>query len=120
MVMTKVPGVTLASPGDGLHSLSEDEYAKVSDAFKIAVSSIIPTCLSGCPADHYRTHRALSEAEVDNGSHHLGNVVWDKEEEKCYIIDFERATVGKVWGLATNLDDWASMLGCLFRRGGQT
>jgi len=43
---------------------------------------------------------------VDNGGHHLGNVIWDAETSKCYIIDFERATFGDFTDYEVDVNEW--------------
>ena len=63
ILMTKVPGVTLWSQ---YHLLSEDEQTKIRAAFRIAL-------------------KAVRDCGVDNGSAHLGNVIWCKEEDKWYV-----------------------------------
>ncbi|KAK3654029.1 hypothetical protein LTR56_003464 [Elasticomyces elasticus] len=69
LIMTKVPGITLQHTYAGL---PYEERRAVRKAFLVALN-------------------ALRACGVDNGSHHTGNVLWCKEENKCYIVDFERA-----------------------------
>ncbi|KAK5691689.1 hypothetical protein LTR17_025636 [Elasticomyces elasticus] len=38
---------------------------------------------------------AVNAHGIDNGSHHLGNILWNREEHKCYVVDFERACWGE-------------------------
>lgn len=60
LIMTKVPGVTLEHC---YATLSDAEQTRVKKAFRIALQAI-----------HARG--------VDNGSHHLGNVIWDSKADK--------------------------------------
>ncbi|CAK1363153.1 unnamed protein product [Cercospora beticola] len=68
IVMTKLPGRLIGE--DILED--PDQYRRVAAAFKRALDDI-----------HARG--------VDNRSHHDGNILWYEQEDKCYIIDYERA-----------------------------
>ncbi|KAK4554577.1 hypothetical protein LTR86_008432 [Recurvomyces mirabilis] len=87
ILMTKVPGITLESKFDWL---PRDEKVQKTDAFRIAIASV-------------------QECGVDNGSAHLGNVIWSEQENKCYIIDFERATYKRHKFGSTYPDDWGML-----------
>ncbi|KAK3678354.1 hypothetical protein LTR78_001651 [Recurvomyces mirabilis] len=82
--MTKVPGITLES---GWDRLAVDEKVQTIKAFVIAIASV-------------------QKCGVDNGSAHLGNVIWSEQENKCYIVDFERATYKRHKFRSTDPDDW--------------
>ncbi|KAK4888725.1 hypothetical protein LTR27_012424 [Elasticomyces elasticus] len=73
LIMTRVPGLTL---GDCYNRMCPEEQAMVKQAFAVALEAV-------------NAHR------IDNGSHHLGNILWNREEHKCYIVDFERACWGE-------------------------
>ncbi|KXS94215.1 hypothetical protein AC578_10709 [Pseudocercospora eumusae] len=60
--------------------------------------------------ESFRTaQKAVLDCGVDNGSHSDRNIMFDPAQEKCYIVDFERASIkdsykGTEYG--TNLDLW--------------
>jgi hypothetical protein len=60
ILMTKMPGITLT---DHYSWMSETEQTRVKAAFEVAV-------------------KAVHACSVDNGSPHLGNVIWDEQEGK--------------------------------------
>jgi len=60
LIMTKLPGVTLQ---DTYRFMEPSEQEQVKEAFIVAL-------------------QAVHDCDVDNGSHHLGNVLWCREENK--------------------------------------
>ncbi|KAK5111692.1 hypothetical protein LTR62_004798 [Meristemomyces frigidus] len=87
ILMTKVPGVTMESD---YSQLPRDEQQQARTAFNVAIRNV---------HDH----------GWDNGSHHSGNVIWNKGEDKCFIIDFERAHQSPLRFGSETAADWGML-----------
>ncbi|CZT17716.1 uncharacterized protein RCC_03553 [Ramularia collo-cygni] len=88
VLMSKLPGYALADSEDWK---DEGTEGKVRSAFATAIDAVHSCC-------------------VDNDSHMGRNVLWSEEEEKGYIVDFERAifytSSSKIPAVYSDFDWW--------------
>ncbi|EME79754.1 uncharacterized protein MYCFIDRAFT_199423 [Pseudocercospora fijiensis CIRAD86] len=88
VVISKVPGYSLDS--NTAWRSTYEGYEKVERAFEIAQKSILA-------------------CGVDNAGHEAGNIMYDPDQDKCYIIDFEYSDFPQrryMRHLPVNFADW--------------
>ncbi|KAF7198543.1 hypothetical protein HII31_00282 [Pseudocercospora fuligena] len=88
VVISKVPGFSLDS--NTAWRSTYEGYQKVKRAFEIAQKSILA-------------------CGVDNAGHETGNIMYDPDQDKCYIIDFEYSDFPQrryMRHLPVNFADW--------------
>ncbi|KAK3704805.1 hypothetical protein LTR37_013636 [Vermiconidia calcicola] len=85
VVMKKIEGVTLSDCYD--YEMTGEEQRKVQRAFDVAI-------------------RAVAKCQIYNGSPALRNLMYSAEDDRCYIIDYERTEFGDVAIFRMELGLW--------------